>query len=47
MPFILSPNIYSFLNLKSNIKKSERFHGDGISIDLDSPEAFDEIFFFV
>ena len=45
MPFILSPNIYSFLNLKSNIKKSERFHGDGISIDLDSPEAFDEIFF--
>ncbi len=45
MPFILSPNIYSFLNLKSNIKKSERFHRDGISIDLDSPEALDEIFF--
>ena len=45
MPFLLSPNIYSFLNHKSNIKKYERFHKDGISINLDSPEAFDEVFF--
>jgi hypothetical protein len=44
MPFILSPNISKLLN-KKNILKKERLHGDGILYDLDSPEAFDEVFF--
>ncbi len=44
MPFILSPN-FSKLFYKKNIEKKERMHGDGIAYDIDSPEAFDEIFF--
>ncbi len=44
MPFILSPNLSKLFN-KKNIKKKERLHSDGISFDLNSPEAFDEIFF--
>ena len=43
MPFIFSPNI-SKLFYRKNIGKKERLHGDGIYYDLDSPEAFDEIF---
>ena len=45
MPFILSPNIWSYISKlfkKSNSK--ERAHKDGIKIDLDSPEAFEEVF---
>ena len=30
---------------KTSIKKKERLHKDGIYFDLNSPEAFDEIFF--
>tara|TARA_B100000242_G_C43018400_1_gene473766 strand:+ start:507 stop:1466 length:960 start_codon:yes stop_codon:yes gene_type:complete len=44
MPFILSPN-FSKLFHKKNIKKKERAHRDGITYDLNSPEALDEIFF--
>ena len=44
MPFILSPNISKIFN-KKNIPKKERLHGDGISYDIDSPEALDEVFF--
>jgi hypothetical protein len=44
MPFVLSPNISKVLN-KKNIVKKERLHTDGISYDLESPEALDEIFF--
>ena len=44
MPFILSPN-FSKLFHKKNITKKERLHGDGIDFDNNSPEAFDEIFF--
>ena len=44
MPFLLSPNISRFIN-KKNILEKERLHGDGIKYDIDSPEAFDEIFF--
>ena len=45
MPFIMSPNIFSKMNLFSSNKKKERAHTDGIFYNLDSPEAFDEIFF--
>ena len=44
MPFILSPN-FSKLFHKKNLSKKERLHGDGISYDINSPEALDEIFF--
>ena len=30
---------------KKNISTQERFHQDGIMFDLNSPEAFDEVFF--
>ena len=45
MPFILSPNIWSKLN-KNNVleEKQERAHNDGIKIDTNSPEAFEEVF---
>jgi len=44
MPFIFSPNI-SKLFYKKNVSKKKRLHGDGIIYDLNSPEAFDEVFF--
>ena len=45
MPFILSPNIWSKLNKNSIvIDKQERAHNDGIKIDTNSPEAFEEVF---
>ncbi len=45
MPFILSPNIWSFFS--KYLKKSsysERAHKDGVKINTDSPEAFEEVF---
>ena len=44
MPFILSPNFSNLFHKKKMIKK-ERMHGDGITYDIDSPEALDEVFF--
>ncbi len=44
MPFIFSPSI-SKLFYKKNVNKKKRLHGDGIIYDLNSPEAFDEVFF--
>ena len=44
MPFVLSPNFSKLLHKKKFLKK-ERMHSDGITYDIDSPEAFDEIFF--
>ena len=44
MPFIMSPNISNLIP-KKNITKKERFHNDGVLFDLNSPEAFDEVFF--
>ena len=46
MPFILSPKINQiiFNNLKK-ISIKERTHGDGLKFSLNTPEAFDEIFF--
>ena len=45
MPFILSPNLYSIFSKKKKFKEQFRMHNDGIKINLDSPESFDEIFF--
>ncbi len=45
MPFILSPNLWSKLNRNSSVsEKQERAHNDGIKIDTNSPEAFEEVF---
>ena len=44
IPFIFSPNFSKLFN-NNNIIKKERMHGDGINYDINSPEAFDEIFF--
>ena len=44
MPFVLSPN-FSKLFYRKNTPKKERMHGDGIYFDINSPEAFDEVFF--
>lgn len=44
IPFVLSPNFSKNFN-KKNINKKERLHADGIYYDINSPEAFDEIFF--
>ena len=44
MPFVLAPNIWSRLNRHKDISKKERAHGDGIFVSMDSPEAFEEIF---
>ncbi|WP_299506621.1 sulfotransferase [uncultured Roseobacter sp.] len=46
MPFATAPLLWSRLSapLKREVARQKRAHGDGLSIDLDSPEAFDEIF---
>ena len=45
MPFILAPNLWSMLSpINNNISSVERSHGDGIMISLNSPEAFEEVF---
>ena len=46
MPLVLSPKL-AVLNsqlTKSEDSNRERFHGDGISINLNSPECLDEVF---
>ena len=45
MPFLLSPNISKIFSKQNNILKKVRLHKDGLSSDLNSPEAFDEVFF--
>ena len=45
MPFIMSPNIGSKIYKKKNSRLVDRIHKDGIKYNLDSPEAFDEVFF--
>ena len=45
MPFILAPNLWQKITFASPSSKSnERAHADGISIDINSPEAFEEVF---
>ena len=45
MPFIMAPNLWGKISDKSNVQeKAERAHGDGIMVDTNSPEAFEEVF---
>ncbi len=45
MPFISAPLLWSKLpGHNSNVTERQRAHGDGMMIGLQSPEAFDEIF---
>ena len=45
MPFVMSPNFWSkFSRNKKSNEFSERAHGDGIKVSMDSPEAFEEVF---
>ena len=45
MPFILVPELAKFASSsKNNIPTQERFHSDGIKINLNSPECLEEVF---
>ncbi|NOD95227.1 hypothetical protein GS636_20715 [Ruegeria sp. HKCCD4884] len=46
MPFIAAPYMWNGLGnlMNREVTQVERAHGDGLTIGLDSPEAFDEIF---
>ena len=47
MPFVLAPNLWgrvSRWNQLGGKGQIERAHGDGVMVDLDSPEAFEEVF---
>ena len=45
MPFLTAPNLWNRLAgaRKRQVKRQKRAHGDGLEIDLDSPEAFEEV----
>lgn len=46
MPFVLAPNLWRPLAAGSRRKgeTAERAHGDGVLVDVDSPEALEEVF---
>ena len=45
MPFVLAPNLWSKISFKKNNNQlKERAHGDGIKYSVQSPEAFEEVF---
>lgn len=46
MPFVLAPNLWARISSRSRrqMAAGERAHGDGILVDFDSPEAFEEVF---
>lgn len=46
MPFVLMPGIWNALAMpfRRTEKAKPRAHGDGILVDFDSPEAFEEVF---
>ena len=46
MPFVLAPNLWRRLSSVSRLDRAarERAHGDGLAVDFDSPEAFEEVF---
>ncbi len=45
MPFLTAPGIWNQLagGKRRSVKRHQRAHGDGLEIDLDSPEAFEEV----
>ena len=45
MPFLTAPNLWNRLagGDKRGVERHQRAHGDGLEIDLDSPEAFEEV----
>jgi len=45
MPFVMSPLLWARLRGRAGTSREavERAHGDGIKVDFDSPEAFEEI----
>ncbi len=44
-PFLLAPNFFSKFKKKNKIKNFQRIHDDGIEININSPEALDNLFF--
>ena len=46
MPFITAPYLWNKLSapFRKDVARRKRTHGDGLEIDLDSPEAFDEVY---
>lgn len=46
MPFVLMPNLWKALSksFRQDQLAKERAHGDGIEVNFDSPEAFEEVF---
>ena len=45
MPFVLAPNLWSKISSKKIfIDVKERAHEDGIKLSIESPEAFEEVF---
>lgn len=45
MPFLLAPNIWGKLQRTANPQPlKERAHGDGILVNVESPEAFEEVY---
>ena len=46
MPFVLAPNTWARLTglSRRDVAARERAHGDGIIVDVDSPEALEEVF---
>ena len=46
MPFVMSPNLWARLSgrWQRRAPPRERLHGDGVLVDYDSPEAFEEVF---
>ncbi|MFN6952539.1 MAG: sulfotransferase [Albidovulum sp.] len=46
MPFVLAPNLWARISRKGHRPgvRAERAHGDGIEVDMSSPEALDEVY---
>ena len=46
MPFVLMPVVWKILSqpFQKNKAEKDRVHGDGIRVNYDSPEAFEEVF---
>ena len=46
MPFVLAPVIWRRISatFRKKAQQQERAHGDGMTVDYDSPEAFEEVF---